>query len=180
MQVHPKIGLSFARGLRHMLRHDPDVMMVGEIRDPETAEIAIRSSLTGHLVFSTLHTNDSPSAAARLVDLSVEPYLVASSLECVMAQRLIRLICESCKKKTEKGFAGAGCDRCAGSGFYGRTAIHEFLILDEELKDMLARRASTREIREAAMKKGMTSLREDGLAKARAGLTTEAEVLRVA
>ncbi len=179
MQVHPKIGLTFARGLRHMLRHDPDVMMVGEIRDPETAEIAIRSSLTGHLVFSTLHTNDAPAAAARLIDLGMEPYLVASSLECVVAQRLVRLICDSCKKKTETGYLGSGCDRCSGTGFYGRTAIHEFFVLDAELKDMLARRVSTRELRESAVKKGMITLREDGLAKARAGITTESEVLRV-
>lgn len=179
MQVHPKIGLTFARGLRHMLRHDPDVMMVGEIRDPETAEIAIRSSLTGHLVFSTLHTNDAPAAAARLIDLGMESYLVASSLECVMAQRLVRLICESCKKKIANGYAGSGCEHCSGTGFYGRTAIHEFFVLDAELKDMLARRVSTRELRETAIKKGMVTLREDGLAKARAGLTAESEVLRV-
>ncbi|MBI4372425.1 MAG: Flp pilus assembly complex ATPase component TadA, partial [Candidatus Omnitrophica bacterium] len=140
MQVHPKIGLTFANGLRHMLRHDPDVLMVGEIRDTETAEIAIRSALTGHLVLSTLHTNDAPTAVTRLIDLGIEPYLVSSSLDCVIAQRLVRLLCSECKKKTADGFKAAGCDHCAQSGFYGRTAIHELLLLDAEMKELVSKR----------------------------------------
>ena len=190
VQVHPKIGLSFASGLRHVLRHDPDVLMVGEVRDPETAEIAVRSSLTGHLVFSTLHTNDASGAIARLLDLGVEPYLAASSLECVMAQRLVRLICAECKNhppsSSSPRSAGGGerlgvhgCSKCHGTGFYGRTAISEFLLLDQELKNLVSRRVSTSEFRDAAVQKGMLTLRQDGLAKARAGLTTESEVLRV-
>lgn len=179
MQVHPKIGLTFARGLRHMLRHDPDVMMVGEIRDPETAEIAIRSSMTGHLVFSTLHTNDATSAIARLIDLGMQPYLVASSLECVIAQRLVRLLCDKCKKKSGEEYIPAGCDSCNGNGFFGRAAIHEFFVLDEEIKDFVSNKTSTLELRELAVKKGMKLLRDDGLAKAKAGLTTSREVLRV-
>ncbi|OGX06768.1 MAG: hypothetical protein A3G87_04285 [Omnitrophica bacterium RIFCSPLOWO2_12_FULL_50_11] len=179
MQVHPKIGLSFASGLRHMLRHDPDVLMVGEIRDPETAEIAIRSSLTGHLVFSTLHTNDASGAVARLLDLGIEPYLAASSLECVIAQRLVRLICDECKKKVGDRCLGSGCSKCNGTGFYGRTAISEFLLLDEDLKNLVSRRVSSSEFRASAIQKGMAALRQDGLAKVRDGLTTECEVLRV-
>ncbi len=179
MQVHPKIGLTFARGLRHMLRHDPDVMMVGEIRDAETAEIAVRSSMTGHLVFSTLHTNDAISAVIRLADLGIPPYLVGSSLECVIAQRLVRMICPTCKKKEGNAFKGAGCDKCEGTGYYGRNAIHEILVLDEELKTLVSQRISASDLREAAIKKGMHNLREDGLEKVRKGLTTEAEVLRV-
>jgi type II secretory ATPase GspE/PulE/Tfp pilus assembly ATPase PilB-like protein len=180
MQVQPKIDFTFARGLRHMLRHDPNVMMVGEIRDPETAEIAIRSSMTGHLVFSTLHTNDAPSAIARLMDLGSAPYLVALCLECVIAQRLVRLLCSKCKKKQGSSYLPQGCDHCSNTGFYGRTAIHEFLLLDTEVKNLVANRAPASELREAATKKGMRPLKEDGLAKARAGLTTEEEVLRVA
>ncbi|MBI4358661.1 MAG: Flp pilus assembly complex ATPase component TadA [Candidatus Omnitrophica bacterium] len=179
MQVQPKINLTFARGLRHMLRHDPNVMMVGEIRDLETAEIAVRSSMTGHLVFSTLHTNDAPSAVARLIDLGIPPYLLSSSLECVIAQRLVRLICEKCKVKQNKEFMGAGCEACNGTGFFGRSAVHEFLLLDPELKALLAKRVPTSELREAAIKKGMLALRDDGLAKVNAGITTESEVLRV-
>ncbi|OGW82001.1 MAG: hypothetical protein A3G33_04445 [Omnitrophica bacterium RIFCSPLOWO2_12_FULL_44_17] len=179
MQVHPKIDLTFSIGLRHMLRHDPDVLMVGEIRDAETAEIAIRSSLTGHLVFSTLHTNDAVGAIARLLDLGMQPYLVSSSLECVIAQRLVRLICEKCKTKKDGEYIGQGCEQCNDTGFYGRTAIHEFLVLDDELRDMVARGMSALEIREASVKKGMRLLKDDGLSKVRAGLTTTAEVLRV-
>ena len=179
MQVHPKIGLTFARGLRHMLRHDPDVMMVGEIRDSETSEIAIRSSMTGHLVFSTLHTNDATAAIARLIDLGMQSYLVASSLECIIAQRLVRLLCSKCKKKSGNEYMPVGCDQCGGSGFFGRTAIHEFFVLDEEIKNFISKKTSILELRELAVKKGMKLLRDDGLAKAKAGLTTDKEVLRV-
>jgi type II secretory ATPase GspE/PulE/Tfp pilus assembly ATPase PilB-like protein len=179
MQVHPKIGLTFAKGLRHMLRHDPDVMMVGEVRDAETAEIAIRSSLTGHLVFSTLHTNDAVGAIARLIDLGMQSYLVASSLECVIAQRLVRLLCNKCKQQSGDEFVATGCDDCNGTGYFGRTAITEFFVLDEEIRDLITRKNTTIELRDLAIKKGLRLLRDDGLAKAKAGLTTKKEVLRV-
>jgi len=179
MQVHPKIGLTFARGLRHMLRHDPDVMMVGEVRDAETAEIAIRSSLTGHLVFSTLHTNDAVGAVARLIDLGMQAYLVSSSLECVIAQRLVRLLCNECKKREGEEFVSVGCDHCSGTGYFGRTAISEFFILDQEIRDLIAQKAGALDLREIAIRKGLRLLKEDGFAKVRAGLTTRKEVLRV-
>lgn len=197
IQVYPKISLSFANGLRSMLRHDPDVMMVGEIRDIETAEIAIRVALTGHLVFSTLHTNDAAGAMTRLLDMGLEPYLVASSVECVIAQRLVRLICPKCKrpvkdakiilqelgmKDVPKGaeiYEGKGCESCKFTGYRGRTAIHEFLVLNEEIREMVLNHRSADQIRKKAMSFGMRTLRNDGIEKVLKGLTTAGEVIRV-
>ncbi len=174
IQVHSKIGLTFASGLRSILRQDPDVIMIGEVRDADTAEIAIRASLTGHLVFSTLHTNDAVGAITRLVDMGVEPYLVASSIHAVLAQRLIRLVCSSCR-----GDAMSRCESCRGTGFRGRTGIFELFIINDEIRDMIAKRASHAEIRRKARSLGMRTLFDDGQLKARAGLTRSEEVLRV-
>lgn len=197
VQVNPKIGLTFAQGLRSMLRHDPDVMMVGEIRDLETAEIAIRVALTGHLVFSTLHTNDAASAVTRLQDIGLEPYLISSSVLCIMAQRLVRVICPACREETPvkpevlrefgvaKGQAGAkvyggrGCDACKFSGFRGRTVIYEILPLTNEVRDLIMTRAPANRIREKAVEQGMKPLRQCGWDKVRQGVTTPEEVLRV-
>ena len=197
IQVYPKIGLSFANGLRSMLRHDPDVMMVGEIRDVETAEIAIRVALTGHLVFSTLHTNDAPGAMTRLLDMGIEPYLVASSVECVIAQRLVRLICPKCKRPVkdkklilkELGitdapegaelYEGKGCESCKFTGYRGRTAIYEFLVLNEEIREMVLNHSSADQIRKKAVSLGMRPLRGDGIEKVFRGLTTVSEIIRV-
>ncbi|MBN1405248.1 MAG: Flp pilus assembly complex ATPase component TadA [Candidatus Omnitrophica bacterium] len=197
VQIHPKIGLTFAEGLRHMLRHDPDIMMVGEVRDFETAEIAIRIALTGHLVFSTLHTNDASGAVARLLDMGIEPYLVSSSVECAIAQRLVRLICSKCKKeiklddklKKELGlkidysktkiYQGEGCPACKFTGFKGRTGIYEILPLTDEIRDLVLRRASADQIKQKAVALGMKTLFDDGVEKILAGVTTIGEVLRV-
>ena len=170
-QVDPKKNVTFAAGLRHILRQDPDVIMVGEIRDQETARIAVQASLTGHLVLSTLHTNDAASAVARLLDLSIEPFLVASSLLAVLAQRLVRTIHTAC--------AGQGCEACLGSGYKGRTGVFELLIMDGAQRDLVGRRASAVELKEQAQKTGMVSLREFGMDLIRRGLTTAAEVSRV-
>jgi len=195
IQVNMKAGLTFASGLRSILRHDPDVILIGEIRDQETADIAVQASLTGHLVFSTLHTNDAPGALTRLVDMGVEPYLVASSLEGVLAQRLVRLICKHCKdghaltpKETmrlERSkvvpkllYRGKGCRECQGTGYRGRTVICEQMAITEELKQAILARTSTGEIRKIAMKQGMKSLNEDGLRLISEGKTTLEEVLR--
>ena len=198
IQVIPKIGLNFATGLRHMLRHDPDVMMVGEVRDYETAEIAIRAALTGHLVFSTLHTNDAAGAVTRLLDMGVEPFLVSSSLECLIAQRLLRLICPACKEpikskdeifgqmkdiefdaqKTEI-FAGKGCPECRFTGFRGRTGIYEILTVNEPIRELILSRASSQQIKQKAVSQGMRTLRQDGVQKVLKGLTTFTEVMRV-
>jgi len=200
MQVTPDIGLSFAIGLRSILRHDPDVIMVGEVRDLETAEIAIRVALTGHLVFSTLHTNDAASGITRLVDIGIEPYLVASSVEAFIAQRLIRLICPDCKYEDEevvqeikeaiakdlvvmpeavKIYRGKGCPKCNFTGFFGRTAIYEILLVDNEIKELILRKAPLSEVKKAALSKGMRTLRQDGWQKVAAGLTTPEEVMKV-
>ena len=197
IQVLPKIGLTFAMGLRSILRHDPDVIMVGEVRDYETAEVAIRASLTGHLVFSTLHTNDAAGAIARLLDMGVEPYLVSSSLECLIAQRLVRLICPDCKapveisEKTLKAFApleksaafgffaGRGCPGCKFSGYRGRTAIYEVLLMNNALREMVIQKASSQQIKRKAIELGMRTLRDDGWQKVLKGLTTIEEVMRV-
>ena len=196
IQVSNKAGLSFARGLRSILRHDPDVILVGEIRDRETADIAVQASLTGHLVFSTLHTNDAPGALTRLVDMGVEPYLVASSLEAVLAQRLVRLICPRCREsfvpddvaslKREFGdeapeglYRGRGCRECQGTGYRGRTGIFETMLVTTAIGAMILERASTGEIRRVAASQGMKSLREDGWRLVRSGHTTLEEVLRV-
>ncbi len=174
IQVHAKIGLTFASGLRSVLRQDPDVIMVGEIRDHETAEIAIRASLTGHLVFSTLHTNDAIGAVTRLIDMGIEPYLVASSVSVVLAQRLVRTLCTAC------GHQKPECDICHGVGFKGRTGLFELLIINESLREMIASRTPASALRKAAASLGMKTLFESGQAKAERGITTLNEVRRVA
>jgi type II secretion system protein E len=196
IQVSEKAGLTFARGLRSILRHDPDVLLVGEIRDKETAQIAVQASLTGHLVFSTLHTNDAPGALTRLVDMGVEPYLVASSLEAVLAQRLVRVLCPKCKQvddsltalafKEQVGFTpdtkiyrSVGCRDCRQTGFYGRRAIFEWMDSDNEIRQLVLRQRSSDEIREAARRAGMRTLAEDGWRLVRIGETTVEEVLSV-
>lgn len=196
MQVRTPVGFTFATGLRSMLRHDPDVMMVGEIRDFETAELAVRCALTGHLVFSTLHTNDAAGSIPRLIDMGVEPYLLASSVEAIIAQRLVRQVCTHCREEYRPGartcaaigldpadgqrfVRGRGCDRCRQSGYAGRTVIYEMLVLDEAIGDLILRRSAASEIKRLAVEKGMLTLRTHGLARARAGITTVEEVLRV-
>lgn len=188
VQVQPKIGLSFAQGLRSMLRHDPDIMMVGEVRDIETAEITIRVALTGHLVFSTLHTNDAAGGVARLLDIGIDPYLIASSVECFIAQRLVRLICPHCKREAKpkeedvvktRFFVGKGCEYCKFTGYRGRTGIYEFLPVKDNIRDLILQRASANQIRQKAVENGMRTLREDGWEKVKRGLTTPAEVIRV-
>jgi len=196
IQVLEKAGLTFASGLRSVLRHDPDVILIGEIRDRETAQIAVQASLTGHLVFSTLHTNDAPSALTRLVDMGVEPYLVASSLEAVLAQRLVRVLCPHCKavdtsaasdalKKRVDLLAGAtlyravGCSECRNVGYHGRHAIFEMMDLSPKIREMILEECSAGQIREVAIKNGMRSLSDDGWRLVRQGMTTPDEVLRV-
>ncbi|TSA56671.1 type II/IV secretion system protein [bacterium] len=170
-QVNPEIGLNFARGLRSMLRHDPDIMMVGEVRDFETAEIAIRMALTGHLLFSTLHTNDAASGVARLLDIGVEPYLIASSVQAFIAQRLVRVVCEKCK--------GKGCEACNSTGYKGRSAMFEILPVDEAIKKLITEKAPAGQIKKKAVLQGMKTLWEDGQEKIKEGITTQEEVLRV-
>jgi type IV pilus assembly protein PilB len=196
VQINEEIGLTFARCLRHFLRQDPDIVLVGEIRDLETAEIAVQASLTGHLVFSTLHTNDAPSSIARILDLGLEPFLITATLEGIVAQRLVRTICPRCKEAfqpteemlQELGltpdnvsgrtfFHGTGCDYCRGTGYSGRVAIFEIMLLDDELRDMIMQRRSTNVIREAARKLGMRTLRESGLLAIYDGVTTIEEVV---
>jgi type II secretion system protein E len=196
--VRSDIGLTFAMGLRHILRQDPNVVMIGEIRDQETAEIAIRASLTGHLVFSTLHTNDAPSAFTRLIDMGIEPFLVASSVEAVMAQRLVRTICPHCKTEqkvdadylrkigfpeldiaTAKIWRGAGCENCRQQGYQGRKGIYELLLVSENIRPLIMNRSSSTAIAQRAMDAGMRTLRTDGWNKVKAGETTIEEVLRV-
>jgi general secretion pathway protein E len=189
LHVNTQIGLTFASGLRHIVRQDPDVIMVGEIRDRETADIAIRSSLTGHFVFSTLHTNDAPSAISRLTDMGVENYLITSSLVAVLAQRLVRLICEHCKEKDGTRFApsgdmvqcytGRGCDHCFGSGYTGRVGIFELMELDDGIRQLIMKNQDAVAITNAARRIGMRNLREDGWSKVASGLTTADEVMRV-
>lgn len=199
VQISPKVGLTFAHGLRTMLRHDPDIMMVGEVRDPETAEITIRIALTGHLVFSTLHTNDAAGAVARLLDMGIEPYLLSASLECLMAQRLVRVICHRCKKAVtlDEGVArqfgwrrdqavgamtfyrGSGCEACKFTGYLGRTAIYELIVVDESIRELINRSAPTSEIKQKALQNGMRTLRQDGWEKVSHGITTPEEVMRV-
>ncbi|MGM0607489.1 MAG: GspE/PulE family protein [Candidatus Muiribacteriota bacterium] len=199
-QVNPKAGYEFANGLRSILRQDPDVVMVGEIRDYETAEISIRAALTGHLVFSTVHTNDSAGAVTRLIDMGVEPFLVASSVICMMAQRLVRKICPDCKTevnmkkdvlnkifslakvepdKNQKIYVGRGCQKCKFSGYKGRIAINEIMIPNEKIRELIVLKSATSVIKTEARKSGMFTLREDGLRKVLAGITTIEEVVRV-
>ncbi len=195
IQVNPRIGLSFASGLRSILRQDPDIIMVGEIRDRETAEIAIQASLTGHLVLSTLHTNDAASSLTRLLDMGIEPYLVASSLTGALAQRLVRVICPYCKEGykplyeearlfqefngLEFLYRGKGCSRCHNSGYAGRTGIFELLVIDADIRRMIVSRTDSRTINEYAVSRGMKTLYIDGLSKVARGITTIEEVLRV-
>ena len=196
IQVSAKQGLTFALGLRSILRHDPDVLLVGEIRDQETAEIAVQASLTGHLVFSTLHTNDAPGAPPRLVHMGVESYLVASSLEAVLAQRLLRLICPECREPLpqdearllrdrldedlpEALYSGKGCRACQGTGYRGRTGLFEFMPVSGGLRGLILERASSQQIRALARQEGMRSLREDGWRHLVEGRTTVEEVYRV-
>ena len=201
IQVSNKKGLTFAAGLRSLLRQDPDIMMVGEVRDEETARIAIQAALTGHLVLSTLHTNDSAGAVTRMLDIGIEPYLVASSLIGVIAQRLIRVICKECKVAIDptpddlalmqevkmkvsdlpggKLMKGRGCDACFNTGYTGRTAIYEILKITDEVREHVVNRASASLIKQAALRGGLITLRGDGLAKVKAGVSTLEEVLRV-
>jgi general secretion pathway protein E len=196
IQVATKKGLTFASGLRSLLRQDPDVMMVGEIRDAETANIAIQSSLTGHLVFSTLHTNDAPGAVSRLLDLGVEPYLVASTVNASLAQRLVRRICPDCREAVEatpamledlaitvddlpdgKVFHGRGCDRCMGSGYRGRVGIYELMVVDDIVRSQIMSREPASTIKRDAVERGLRTLRMDGALKVAEGHTTIEEVL---
>lgn len=196
IQVSEKAGLTFAKGLRSILRHDPDVILIGEIRDQETAQIAVQASLTGHLVFSTLHTNDAPGALTRLVDMGVEPYLVASSLEAVLAQRLVRVLCPHCKVedkspaatalKSQIGiplnspiYKGVGCRECRQTGYFGRRAIFEWMDSNSEVRQLILKNASSDQLREAARRNGMRTLADDGWRLVRLGVTTAEEVLRV-
>ncbi len=198
IQVNPKIGLTFAYGLRSIVRQDPDIIMVGEIRDRETGEIAIQSALTGHLVFSTLHTNDAPGAITRLVDMGLENYLVASCLESVMAQRLVRIICPHCKREVDpdvsqlrdcnfldecenglKVYEGEGCKECGNTGYLGRTGIYELLVVNDPIRELILQKVSANIVRKEARRQGMRTLREDGWSKVKNGITTVEEVLRV-
>jgi type IV pilus assembly protein PilB len=196
VQVNIKAGLTFATGLRSMMRADPDILMVGEIRDRETAQIAIEGALTGHMVLSTLHTNDAPSAITRLIEMGIEPFLVASALECVVAQRLARTLCSHCKQRTiiaadvlrDHGFHAkfdieayepVGCVRCGGMGYRGRIGLFEVMLFSEEIRRLTLERASADQIAAAAVREGMRRLREDGLDKVKSGLTSMAEVARV-
>ena len=197
MQVATRKGMTFVTALRHVLRQDPDVIMVGEVRDQETARMAIQSSLTGHLVFSTLHTNDSAGAISRLLDLDVEPYLVSSSLVAILAQRLVRKICPECRQKYEPAehelrelgigtdktggqfYLGAGCGKCFNTGYKGRTGIYELMMVDEEIREMIHQRQTAGTIKQKAIEKGLQTLRMDGARKVIVGITTIAEVLRV-
>ncbi len=197
VQVNPKINLTFASGLRSIVRQDPDVILIGEIRDTETAEIAIQSALTGHLVFSTLHTNDAASAITRLIDMGVEPFLLSSSINAILAQRLVRIICPHCKEaytpepeallklgisaddSTRPAYRGKGCAKCHHTGYKGRCGIFELLIMDREMKHMILTTANANEIKEQAIRNGMITLRQDGAMKVLQGITTIEEVYRV-
>jgi type II secretory ATPase GspE/PulE/Tfp pilus assembly ATPase PilB-like protein len=195
--VNEKVGVTFAAALRSLLRQDPDIILVGEIRDAETAQIATQAALTGHLVLSTLHTNDAPTALTRLLDLDVAAYLVASTVDAVLAQRLVRVICANCKTETRPDKAaarrldvealgltrvwkGAGCPECRGTGYRGRTGVYELLVMDNELRLEIQRRRGSEELRAMAVAKGMRTLLDDGVRAAREGVTTLDEVLRVA
>jgi general secretion pathway protein E len=196
IQVKPNIGLNFANTLRHIVRQDPDIIMIGEIRDLETAEIAIQSALTGHLVFSTLHTNDAPSAITRLIDMGLEGFLLSSTIRGILAQRLVRVICPQCKTLDPEQlgkediathtngrdfqlFYGRGCEYCSNTGFYGRMGIYELLIVDDAIRSLILKNADSNVLRAEARKRGMRSLLEDGYEKVIQGLTTYTEVLRV-
>jgi type II secretory ATPase GspE/PulE/Tfp pilus assembly ATPase PilB-like protein len=191
IQVRPEIGFAFANALRSILRHDPDIMMVGEVRDLETAELAIRTALTGHLIFSSLHTNDACSGATRLLDIGIEPYLVASSVNAFVSQRLVRIICLACKEerkdkeflpepfKSMKTYYGKGCESCKFIGYKGRTAIYEILTINEDMQELILNKASAAQIKKKAKDLGFKTLREAGIEKVKMGVTTPEEVLRV-
>jgi len=196
IHVKPAIGLTFASGLRSIVRQDPDVIMVGEIRDAETAEIAIQAALTDHLVFSTLHTNDAAGAISRLLEMGVEDYLLASSLLGVLAQRLVRKVCRKCRRRAEVGleamreiagdvggpveiWEGQGCEECSNTGYRGRSGIYELLLVGDAIRPLILKRSSADIIRDAGIKMGMRTLREDGWQKVRTGVTTVGEVVRV-
>ena len=198
MQIQPNIGFTFANALRSMLRHDPDVMMVGEVRDYETAEITIRVALTGHLVFSTIHTNDAPGGVTRLIDMGIEPFLVSSAVECFIAQRLVRVICNNCKTELKydkeilkelgvahlnlskvKLYEGKGCESCRYTGYKGRTAIYEIMEMKEPIRELVLKRVSSDQLKKQAISLGMRVLRQDGWEKIKAGITTPSEVIRV-
>lgn len=196
IQVKPQIGLTFANALRSIVRQDPDVILIGEIRDSETADIAIHSALTGHLVLSTLHTNDAPSAITRLIDMGMEDYLLTSTILCILAQRLVRVICPHCKVPTEpnpflleeigireegeiKAMVGKGCEHCSYTGYFGRTGIFELLIMDDEMRRFILSEKDASKIKELARRKGMRTLREDGWLRVKSGITTLSEVMRV-
>jgi len=197
MQVNPKINLTFAAGLRSILRQDPDVIMIGEIRDLETAEIAIHASLTGHLVFSTLHTNDAASAATRLIDMGIEPFLVSSSVVAVLAQRLVRKVCKNCRQAYQPEdeelirlgivptkmhpifYRGPGCAACSQTGYRGRTGIYELMVMDDEIRRLIGAKADATAIKQAAIAKGMITLKDDGADKVFHGITTTEEVMRI-
>jgi type II secretory ATPase GspE/PulE/Tfp pilus assembly ATPase PilB-like protein len=194
--VHAKIGMTFAAALRALLRQDPDVVMLGEIRDKETAEIAVQASLTGHLVLSTLHTNDAPSSITRLINIGVEPYLISSAVNAVLAQRLVRKICPHCKEEyapsdemkqflTLQGFAsekilrGKGCDQCRKTGYAGRLGIYELMVMDDSLRDLITANPDVTHLRKLCRERGLVTLRTDGFTKVMKGLTTVDEILRV-
>jgi type IV pilus assembly protein PilB len=196
VQVHDKIGMSFSAALRSLLRQDPDVVMLGEIRDAETARIAVQASLTGHLVLSTLHTNDAPSSITRLINVGVEPYLISAALNAVLAQRLVRKVCQHCKEEwapsdemkeflalqgfgDKPSYRGKGCDRCRKTGYSGRLGIYEMLVMDDSLRDMVTRNPDVTQFRKLCREKGLVTLREDGFQKVMKGLTTVDEILRV-
>jgi general secretion pathway protein E len=198
IQVNPKINITFANGLRSIVRQDPDVILVGEIRDLETAEIAIQAALTGHLVFSTLHTNDSASAVTRLIDMGIEPFLVTSSVIGILAQRLVRNVCNACKEEYipdeeslekigitpempsgKKIYKGKGCHDCLNTGYKGRTGIFELMILDDAIKSLILKTSDSNAIKKEAVNQGMVTLRQDGALKVLNGITTVEEILRV-
>jgi len=194
IQVRDKIGLTFARGLRHIVRHDPDVLMIGEIRDLDAAETAMQAAMTGHLVFSTLHTNDACSAATRLLDMGIEPFLVTSTVGAAMAQRLVRTICPHCREAYEPDlerlprdfelgeghvlYRGAGCRRCRGTGYRGRTGLFELMVVDDPIREKIMARAPSSQVMKVATEGGLRLIREDGWVKVRRGVTTPEEVIR--
>ena len=178
-QVNPRIDMTFAKALRAILRQDPDIIMIGEIRDLETAQIAVQASLTGHLVLATLHTNDSAAAVTRLLDMGIEPFLLSSSLLGVVAQRLVRKLCEHCKRQEGQYWVEVGCDRCGHTGYQGRVGVYELLLTTEQIRAQIHNRASGADIRANAQHDGMRTMREDGERWLADGTTTQAELLRV-